>query len=103
MTDQEERIKAAANECAGRCPTYSEEDIVRRAFTKGARWMKKDMTADLWHPAKEQPKRGKWIIVSSRNRVYKAIIAADRGWEEYTLYNSICEWCYIEDIEGINK
>lgn len=57
---------------------------------------------DLWHPASEEPERGKQIItqwLSEGEYCYEIDCLLPRvSWTQHICDNNIAKWCYLADL-----
>lgn len=68
----------------------------RDAFREGAKWFKEA----LWHDAKEEPDKHKFILVQwfYMGRYGADMIKRKYYWQGYIDEYHIIKWCYIDDL-----
>lgn len=68
----------------------------RDAFREGAKWFKEA----LWHDAKEEPDKHKFVLVQwfYMGRYGADIIKRKYYWQGYIEEYHIIKWCYIDDL-----
>ena len=68
----------------------------RDAFREGAKWFKEA----LWHDAKEEPDKHKFVLVQwfYMGRYGADMIKRTYYWQGYIEEYHIIKWCYIDDL-----
>ncbi len=68
----------------------------RDAFREGAKWFKEA----LWHDAKEEPDKHKFVLVQwfYMGRYGADMIKRKYYWQGYIEEYHIIKWCYIDDL-----
>lgn len=85
---------------------FYEGDIIE-AIGLGAKWAIKEFIKDLWHPASEEPKQVKNLLLETTyeygNPIYHLIKYMPNGnnacaWREWYKGAHVSRWLYIEDL-----
>lgn len=68
----------------------------RDAFREGAKWFKEA----IWHDAKEEPDKHKFVLVQwfYMGRYGADMIKRKYYWQGYIEEYHIIKWCYIDDL-----
>lgn len=95
----EEKIKEAVDAYIGYPKEVGEGVDVsmrRDAFREGAKWFKEA----LWHDAKEEPDKHKFVLVQwfYMGRYGADMIKRKYYWQGYIEEYHIIKWCYIDDL-----
>ena len=86
---------------------FYKEDI-KEAIGLGAKWAINEFSKDLWHPASEEPKKAKNLILETtyeyREPIYHHIKSMPNGndacnWREWYKGAHVSRWLYIDDLE----
>ena len=69
------------------------------AFMDGAEWMQEEFLKDLWHPASEEPKKGRVFLYETMFEGYgiNQIINGNE-WKYIIKYQKATQWLYIDDL-----
>ena len=69
------------------------------AFIEGAKWMQEEFLKDLWHPASEEPKKGRVFLYKTVFKEYglNQIINGNE-WKYIIKYQKATQWLYIDDL-----
>ena len=69
------------------------------AFMDGAEWMQEEFLKDLWHPASEEPKKGRVFLYKTMFEGYgiNQIINGNE-WKYIIKYQKATQWLYIDDL-----
>ena len=69
------------------------------AFMDGAEWMQEEFLKDLWHPASEEPKKGRVFLYETMFEEYgiNQIINGNE-WKYIIKYQKATQWLYIDDL-----
>lgn len=76
-------------------------------FMKCAKWMQEEFLKDLWHPASEEPKKVKNLLLETTYEygkpIYHLIKYMPNGnnvcaWREWYKGSHISRWLYIDDL-----
>ena len=69
------------------------------AFINGAKWMQEEFLKDLWHPASEEPKKGRVFLYKTIFKEYglNQIINGNE-WKYIIKYQKATKWLYIDDL-----
>ena len=75
-------------------------------FEAGAKWADANPKSGLidlsqaWHEAKEEPKKGEWILGEYQGGIYKTYLCGyvDCEWSSYVEVFSLIRWAYIKDL-----
>ena len=112
----DKKIEAAANkhietEYARYNSGEVEEEMIchrgKDSFKAGAKWAINEFLKDLWHPASEEPKKVKNLLLETTfeygNPIYHLIKYMPNGnnvcaWREWYKYAHISRWLYIDDL-----
>lgn len=78
----------------------SDKTHIRAAFIYSAHWAINEFLKDLWHPANEEPNKGKFIIMEMRNgNIYAPYFVDDKySWERICTMFTTTSWLYIDDL-----
>lgn len=86
---------------------YAESAIRECAFKTGAKWAICEFLKDLWHPASEEPKKVKNLLLETTYEygkpIYHLIKYMPNGnnvcaWREWYKGAHISRWLYIDDL-----
>lgn len=101
----EKKIEEAARDYInenGSFIKYDEDPCVdiEFAYRKGAKWAINEFLKDLWHPANEEPNKGKIILMEMRNGdIYAQYFVDDKySWERICTMFTTTSWLYIDDL-----
>lgn len=69
-------------------------------FKDGAKWAINEFLKDLWHPANEEPNKGKIILMEMRNGDNYALyfVNDEYSWERICTMFTTTSWLYIDDL-----
>ena len=76
-------------------------------FKEGAKWMQEELLKGLWHPASEEPKKVKNLLLETTYEygkpIYHLIKYMPNGnnvcaWSEWYKGAHISRWLYIDDL-----
>ena len=69
------------------------------AFMEGAKWVQEEFLKDLWHPASEEPKKGRVFLYKTMFEGYgiNQIINGNE-WKYIIKYQKATQWLYIDDL-----
>ena len=112
---REEEIREALNLYApsswdfrGEIVPMSKDELQasHEGFVRGAKWADanpKQGLVDLsrvWHDAKEEPKKGEWILGEYQGDIYQTYLCGyvDCEWSSYVEVFSLIRWAYIKDL-----
>ena len=101
MIDDKKIDEAARTYCQETKYNREEVLLIEEGFYKGARWAINEFLKDLWHPASEEPKTGKRILIKYRLDVveYKDIIFLGIvSWNSLVKSEGIIYWLYLDDL-----
>lgn len=97
-------------------PLNSDGNIIERnGFKEGAKWAINELLKNLWHPASEEPKKVKNLLLETTYEygkpIYHLIKYMPNGnnvcaWREWYKGAHISRWLYIDDLlpkEGGNQ
>ena len=69
------------------------------AFIDGAKWMQEEFLKDLWHPASEEPKKGRVFLYKTIFKEYGLNQIIDGNeWKYIIKYQKATQWLYIDDL-----
>lgn len=69
------------------------------AFEIGAHWALKEFLKDLWHPADEEPKKGRVFLYKTIFEGYGINQIIDGNERKYIIkYQRATQWLYIDDL-----
>lgn len=56
--------------------------------------------SQVWHNAKEEPKKGEWILGEYQGDIYQTYLCGciDCEWRSYVKVFSLIRWAYVEDL-----
>ena len=56
--------------------------------------------SQVWHEAKEEPKKGEWILGEYQGGIYQTYLCGyvDCEWSSYVKVFSLIRWAYVEDL-----
>ena len=74
--------------------------LVEFGFEAGAKWAINKFLKDLWHPADEEPNKGKFILMEMRNGDNYALywVNDEYSWERICTMFTTTSWLYIDDL-----
>lgn len=72
-------------------PVYVYCDMQNREYTD---------LSQVWHNAKEEPKKGEWILGEYQGGIYQTYLCGyvDCEWSSYVKVFSLIRWAYIKDL-----
>lgn len=72
-------------------PVYVYCDMQNREYTD---------LSQVWHDAKEEPKKGEWILGEYQGDIYQTYLCGciDCEWSSYVKVFSLLRWAYIKDL-----
>ena len=85
---------------------FDKKDI-KETIGLGAKWMQEEFLKDLWHPASEEPKKVKNLLLETTYEygkpIYHLIKYMPNGnnvcaWREWYKGAHISRWLYIDDL-----
>lgn len=86
------------------------ENGYREGYIEGAHWAIKELLKELWHDAKEEPKKNKQCLIEiiyprpcglPDDIDYTTSYFSDYGWNEYNFrftHYAVSRWLYIDDL-----
>ena len=86
---------------------YSEESYIssyfqacyKDAFMEGAKWAINEFLKNLWHPASEEPKKGRVFLYKTMFEGYGINQIIDGNeWKYIIKYQKATQWLYIDDL-----
>ena len=56
--------------------------------------------SQVWHEAKEEPKKGEWILGEYQGGIYQTYLCGyvDCEWSSYVKVFSLIRWAYVNDL-----
>ena len=114
MIDEKKIEEAARNYCNNRYSASQDAPFIAEGFRHGAKWAVNEFLEDLWHPANEEPKKVKNLLLETTYEygkpIYHLIKYMPNGnhvcaWREWYKGAHISRWLYIDDLlpnEGYN-
>ena len=68
-------------------------------FMGCAKWMQEEFLKDLWHPASEEPKKGRVFLYKTTFDGYglNQVINGNE-WKYIIKYQKATQWLYIDDL-----
>lgn len=91
--------EAARNYCNNRYPASQDAPFIAEGFRKGARWAIHEFLKDLWHPADEEPKKGRVFLYKTIFEGYGINQIIDGNeWKYIIKYQRATQWLYIDDL-----
>ena len=96
----DKKIEDAANQ-------HSEESYIsdyfkacyKDAFMEGTKWAINEFLKDLWHPASEEPKKGRVFLYKTMFEGYGINQIIDGNeWKYIIKYQKATQWLYIDDL-----
>ena len=77
---------------------FYKEDI-KEAIGLGAKWGINEFIKDLWHPANEEPKKGRVFLYKTMFEGYGINQIIDENeWKYIIKYQKATQWLYIDDL-----
>ena len=71
----------------------------RDAFKAGAKWAINEFLKNLWHPASEEPKKGRVFLYKTMFEGYGINQIIDGNeWKYIIKYQKATQWLYIDDL-----
>lgn len=76
------------------------QEFGAKLFKDGAKWAINEFLKNLWHPANEEPNKGKIILMEMRNGdIYAQYFVDDEySWERICTMFTTTSWLYIDDL-----
>ncbi len=69
------------------------------AFIESAKWAINEFLKDLWHPASEEPKKGRVFLYKTIFKGYGLNKIIDGNeWKYIIKYQKATKWLYIDDL-----
>ena len=69
------------------------------AFMEGAKWAINEFLKNLWHPASEEPKKGRVFLYKTMFEGYGINQIIDGNeWKYIIKYQKATQWLYIDDL-----
>ena len=69
------------------------------AFIESAKWAINEFLKDLWHPASEEPKKGRVFLYKTIFKGYGLNQIIDGNeWKYIIKYQKATQWLYIDDL-----
>ena len=69
------------------------------AFMECAKWMQEEFLKNLWHPASEEPKKGRVFLYKTMFEGYGINQIIDGNeWKYIIKYQKATQWLYIDDL-----
>lgn len=102
----EEAAVESTNYLKGICD-FTVINASEEGFKAGAKWAINELLKDLWHPASEEPKKVKNLLLETTyeygNPIYHLIKYMPNGnnvcaWREWYKGAHISRWLYIDDL-----
>lgn len=107
MIDNKKIEEAARYYCNNRYPASQDVPFIAEGFRHGANWAINEFLKDLWHPANEEPKKVKNLLLETAYEygkpIYHLIKYMPNGnnvcaWREWYKGAHISRWFYIDDL-----
>ena len=99
MINDKKIEEAARNYCNNRYPASQDAPFIAEGFRKGARWAIHELLKDLWHPADEEPKKGRVFLYKTIFEGYGINQIIDGNeWKYIIKYQRATQWLYIDDL-----
>lgn len=99
MINDKKIEEAARNYCNNRYPASQDAPFIAEGFRKGARWAIHEFLKDLWHPADEEPKKGRVFLYKTIFEGYGINQIIDGNeWKYIIKYQRATQWLYIDDL-----
>ena len=99
MINDKKIEEAARNYCNNRYPASRDAPFIAEGFRKGARWAIHEFLKDLWHPADEEPKKGRVFLYKTIFEGYGINQIIDGNeWKYIIKYQRATQWLYIDDL-----
>jgi len=114
MIDDKKIKEAARQHAMGAFVSEYWQACYKEGFVDCAKWAINEFLKDLWHPASEEPKKVKNLLLETTyeygNPIYHLIKYMPNGnnvcaWREWYKGAHISRWLYIDDLlpkEGSN-
>ena len=68
-------------------------------FMECAKWMQEEFLKNLWHPASEEPKKGRVFLYKTMFEGYGINQIIDGNeWKYIIKYQKATQWIYIDDL-----
>lgn len=76
------------------------QEFGAKLFKDGAKWAINEFLKDLWHPANEEPNKGKFVLMEMRNGDNYALywVNDEYSWERICTMFTTTSWLYIDDL-----
>ena len=107
MIDDKKIEEIAKQHAEGAFISGTWQACYKEGFMDCARWMREEFLKDLWHPASEEPKKVKNLLLETTyeygNPIYHLIKYMPNGnnvcaWREWYKGAHISRWLYIDDL-----
>lgn len=100
MIDKNKIKSAAQGYCDDTYGLLDDHSLIAEAFRKGAKWAINEFLKDLWHPASEEPNKGKFVLMEMCNGdIYAQYFVDDEySWERICTMFTTTSWLYIDDL-----
>lgn len=93
------KIKEAAMQHSRWLSSNHEESTASDSFMEGAKWMQEEFLKNLWHPASEEPKKGRVFLYKTIFKGYGLNKIIDGNeWKYIIKYKKATQWLYIDDL-----
>lgn len=104
----DKKIEAAARRYSEVTDCDKQEALlIEEGFKEGAKWAINEFLKDLWHPASEEPKKVKNLLLETTYEYGKPIYLLIKympngnnicAWREWYKGAHISRWLYIDDL-----
>lgn len=95
----DKKIETVANEYSQDNCGYSYNINKLLAFKAGAKWAINEFLKNLWHPASEEPKKGRVFLYKTIFKGYGLNKIIDGNeWKYIIKYKKATQWLYIDDL-----
>ena len=99
MIDDKKIEEAARYYCNNRYPASQDAPFIAEGFRFGAKWAVNELLKDLWHPASENPKKGRVFLYKTIFEGYGINQIIDGNeWKYIIKYQKATQWIYIDDL-----
>ena len=99
MIDDKKIEEAARYYCNNRYPASQDAPFIADGFRLGAKWAVNELLQDLWHPASENPKKGRVFLYKTIFEGYGINQIIDGNeWKYIIKYQKATQWICIDDL-----
>ena len=99
MIEDKKIEEVAKQHAAGAFISEYWQACYKEGFLDCAKWIQKEFLKDLWHPANENPKKGRVFLYKTIFEGYGINQIIDGNeWKYIIKYQKATQWIYIDDL-----